>query len=79
VLDVRRVDEVAAGTLPGALHIPLPELPDRVTEVPADRPVWVHCASGYRASIAASVLDAAGLDVVLIDDDFSNLAEGSLA
>ncbi len=78
VLDVRRIDEVAAGALPGAVHIPLPELHDRVTEVPAERPIWVHCASGYRAGIAASVLDAAGLDVVLIDDDFSNLPEALL-
>jgi rhodanese-related sulfurtransferase len=40
----------------------------------------VHCASGYRASIAASLLDRAGRDVVLIDDDFENakdlLADG---
>jgi rhodanese-related sulfurtransferase len=39
--------------------------------VPAG-PVWVHCASGYRSSIAASYLDRAGISVVLIDDDFDN-------
>ena len=78
VLDVRRVDEVAEGALPGSWHIPLPELPDRVTEVPTDRPVWVHCLSGFRASVAASLLDAAGRDVVLVDDDLENLPEGSL-
>jgi glyoxylase-like metal-dependent hydrolase (beta-lactamase superfamily II)/rhodanese-related sulfurtransferase len=78
VLDVRRVDEVATGRLPGALNIPLPELRGRLGEVPAGKPVWVHCLSGYRASIAASLLDAAGLDVVLVDDDLENVPADSL-
>jgi rhodanese-related sulfurtransferase len=39
--------------------------------VPADRPVWVHCAAGYRASIAASLLARAGREVVLVDDDLA--------
>jgi len=78
VLDVRRDDEVAGGALPGSLHIPLPELRERVGEVPGGTPVWVHCASGYRASIAASVLDAAGHEVVLVDDDIANLPAGAL-
>ena len=34
--------------------------------------VWVHCAGGYRASVAASVLDAAGRTLVAIDDSFDN-------
>ena len=34
--------------------------------------VWVHCASGYRASVAASLLDAAGRSLVAIDDSFEN-------
>jgi rhodanese-related sulfurtransferase len=33
--------------------------------------VWVHCAAGYRASVAASVLHATGRRVVVIDDDFA--------
>ncbi|MGF7237620.1 MAG: rhodanese-like domain-containing protein, partial [Frankia sp.] len=48
--------------------IPLHSLLDRLDEVPPGR-LWVHCASGFRASIAASLLDRAGLDVVYIDDD----------
>jgi hydroxyacylglutathione hydrolase len=78
VLDVRRVDEVADGALPGSLHVPLPELRDRLAEVPQGAPIWVHCLSGYRASIAASVLDAAGHDVVLVDDDLASLPAGAL-
>jgi rhodanese-related sulfurtransferase len=38
----------------------------------------VHCASGFRASIAASLLDRSGFDVVLIDDAFTNAAGAGL-
>lgn len=75
VLDVRRRDEWEAGHLDGALHIPLDQLEDRMHEVPADGPVWVHCESGFRASIAASLVDRAGLEVVAIDDAWENAAE----
>ena len=75
VLDVRRRDEWAAGHLDGAVHIPLDELEDRTDEVPARRPVWVHCASGFRASIAASLLDRAGREVVAIHDDWDEAAK----
>ncbi|WP_218004897.1 MBL fold metallo-hydrolase [Actinomadura macra] len=69
VLDVRRDDERAAGSLPGSTHIPLHSLTSRLDEVPPGE-VWVHCATGYRASIAASLLDRAGREVVLIDDTY---------
>ncbi|OFJ51129.1 MBL fold metallo-hydrolase [Mycolicibacterium grossiae] len=70
VLDVRQSQEFAASRIPGAVNIPLHELPDRIDELP-DGQVWVHCASGYRSSIAASLLDRANRRVVLIDDDYS--------
>ncbi|MGB2569919.1 MBL fold metallo-hydrolase [Micromonospora citrea] len=60
VLDVRNVGEREQGAVAGSLHIPLAELPRRLDEVPADRPVVVHCAGGYRSSVAASLLRAAG-------------------
>ncbi len=66
VLDVRRSDEYAAGHLQGALNIALHELLDHLHHVP-DGQLWVHCASGARASIAASVLARAGFDVVLVN------------
>ncbi|MHB1596351.1 MAG: MBL fold metallo-hydrolase [Streptosporangiaceae bacterium] len=69
LLDVRRDSEWDAARIAGAVHIPLHELPRRIGDVP-DGEVWVHCQAGYRASIAASLLDAAGRNVVLIDDDF---------
>ena len=60
VLDVRRPLEWATSHIDGALYIPLHELPGRLGEVPG-LPVWVHCQGGYRASVAASLLQAAGL------------------
>ncbi|HEY7948226.1 MAG TPA: rhodanese-like domain-containing protein [Acidimicrobiales bacterium] len=71
VLDVRRDDERRQGHISGSAHIPLHSLLEQMVEVPTGR-LWVHCASGYRASIAASLLDRAGCDVVLIDDAFDN-------
>jgi glyoxylase-like metal-dependent hydrolase (beta-lactamase superfamily II)/rhodanese-related sulfurtransferase len=69
VLDVRRPDEWRAGHLAGAVHIPFWEVEGRTGEVPAGE-AWVHCASGFRASIAASLLDRAGRRVVHVDDDW---------
>jgi len=69
VLDVRRPDEWDAGHLAAAVHIPFWELEDRLAEVPRGE-VWVHCAGGFRASISASILDRAGRQVVLVDDDW---------
>ncbi|MBU8861364.1 MULTISPECIES: MBL fold metallo-hydrolase [unclassified Micromonospora] len=60
VLDVRNAGEREQGAVDGSLHIPLAELTHRLGEVPAGRPVVVHCAGGYRSSVAASLLRAAG-------------------
>ena len=73
VLDVRRADEWQAGHLAGAVHIPFWELEGRSGEVPGGE-VWVHCASGFRASIASSLLDRAGRRVVHVDDDWEQAA-----
>lgn len=77
VLDVRQSDEFVGSHIDGAVNIPLHELIDRVRGLPAGE-VWVHCASGYRASIAASILDRHGLGVVLIDDEFGKAEELNL-
>jgi len=73
ILDVRRHDEVGQGRLYKAVHIPFYELEERMDEVPPG-PVWVHCAGGFRAALAASLLDRAGREVVLIDDDWSKVS-----
>lgn len=77
ILDVRRNLERAESRIDGALHIPLHELLGRVDEIPAGE-LWVHCAAGYRASIAASILLARGRRVVAVDDDYTNAAGAGL-
>ncbi len=74
VLDVRRDDERADEAIPGSSHIPIHALLERLDEVPPGK-LWVHCASGYRASICASLLAREGHDVVLVDDEFENAVE----
>ncbi len=71
VLDVRRTDEHDKARINDAVNVPLHELWHRLEEVPAGE-VWVHCAGGYRASVAASMLAAAGRSLVAIDDTFDN-------
>ena len=73
LLDVRRPDEWAVGHLAGAVHIPFYELNERLDEVPEGE-VWVYCASGFRSTIASSILDRAGRDCVLIDDQWERAA-----
>jgi hydroxyacylglutathione hydrolase len=77
VLDVRRAQEFRDARIEGAVNIPIHELPRRVADVP-DGEVWVHCAAGYRASVAASFLAAAGRTLVAIDDDFENAESAGL-
>ncbi|MET7290491.1 MBL fold metallo-hydrolase [Streptomyces sp. NPDC005573] len=77
VLDVRRASERAGGFIDGSVHIPVHELHGRVGEVPPGV-VWVHCAGGMRAAIAASLLDAAGRAVVAVDDGFGAAADAGL-
>lgn len=60
VLDVRQPGEWQSGHVPGARHIPGGELMERHGEVPRDQPVAVYCGSGYRSSVAASLLKARG-------------------
>jgi glyoxylase-like metal-dependent hydrolase (beta-lactamase superfamily II)/rhodanese-related sulfurtransferase len=77
VLDVRRNEEWNGGHVTDAVHIPLHELLARIDEVP-DGELWVHCGTGYRASIASSILAAAGHDVVLVNDDYANAADSGV-
>jgi hydroxyacylglutathione hydrolase len=67
VLDVRECWEFEESHHPDALHIPFYELGSRVAEIPPG-PVWVYCATGNRAAVAASLLARHGRDSVLLDD-----------
>lgn len=67
ILDVRQpIEWRDDGAIPGSQRIFVADLPGRLAEIPADRPVTVLCKSGSRASMAASILDAAGRDVHLV-------------
>ncbi|MGW2267458.1 MBL fold metallo-hydrolase [Streptomyces koyangensis] len=77
VLDVRRDSERAGRRIEGSLHIPLHTLAGRLGELP-EGPVWVHCAGGMRAAIAASLLDAAGHEVVAVDDSLDHAEAAGL-
>jgi glyoxylase-like metal-dependent hydrolase (beta-lactamase superfamily II)/rhodanese-related sulfurtransferase len=60
VVDVRNPGEFALGSIPGAVSVPVGQLPARLDELDRDAPTVVFCAGGYRSSVAASVLRQAG-------------------
>ena len=71
IIDVRAPYEWSEGHIPGAIHIPLAELPEKAAQLAeAGNPVAVHCKGGGRSSIAASILRAKGIASV------SNISEG---
>ena len=63
IVDVRSPEEWGEGHIPGAQHIFLPEIEERSSELKKSKPVAVYCDSGYRASLACSILQAEGFDV----------------
>jgi hydroxyacylglutathione hydrolase len=65
VVDTRDEHEWTAGHVPGAVHLYVPDVAHRAGEIPTEAPVAVHCASGYRAGIAASLLEQAGLKRII--------------
>lgn len=64
LVDVRNAGEVALGTIDDAVNVPMATFLERHAELEPSRPTVVFCAGGYRSSIAASVLRAAGFDDV---------------
>ena len=60
LIDVRTPDEYALGTIPGAINIPLDDMRERMSEIPADRPVWLFCGVGLRGYLASNILKANG-------------------
>ena len=73
VLDVRTPREREQKHIAGSITMPLNHLAERLSELPANRPLLVHCAGGYRSSIAASILQQNGFT------DVSEIAGGIAA
>lgn len=65
MLDVRNNDEVAAGMLPDAVHIPLGELSARLSELDRKKEIYLYCRSGNRTQMAFDVLKQAGFENVI--------------
>ena len=61
VLDIRAPGEWSAKHLRGSINLPLTQLQERIEEVPRNRRIAVHCAGGYRSSIAVSILSKHGI------------------
>jgi len=66
LIDVRNPDEYAQGHIPGAHLIPLPELTERLAEVPSGRQVHVVCQSGGRSAQGAELLVQHGISAVSV-------------
>ncbi len=64
VLDVRTPREWQETHIPGSVNLPLNRLSHQLDQVPRDRPVVVHCASGYRSAIAVSLMERQGFQDV---------------
>ena len=62
---MRDRDEYEAGHIPGSLHVPFGELPERHGELPRDRPVAAICSGGKRSGMAASILQREGFEQVI--------------
>jgi hydroxyacylglutathione hydrolase len=70
VLDVRRNSERHASHIEGTVHIPLHELKSRISELPKDKEIWVHCAGAYRAAGSLGILESTGFKPVLINESY---------
>jgi rhodanese-related sulfurtransferase len=67
LLDVREADEWAAGRAPGARHLPMSQLTERISEVPADEPLYVVCRSGGRSARVVAYLAQQGYPAVNVE------------
>jgi rhodanese-related sulfurtransferase len=78
LVDVRADHEWETGHLPGAVHIPLDELPARVEEIDKDRPVILYCRGGNRSTMATVALAEAGYDAAKLTEGATGWEEEGL-
>ncbi len=78
VLDVRFAHEWRSGHIDGARNVALPDISSVLSVLPRNEEIWVHCAAGFRAAIATSLLSASGFRPVLVDDVLDNAVAAGL-
>jgi len=76
VLDVRNPDETQSGTIKGAIQVPEPQLAVRLSEIPKDRKVLVHCSTGVRAEMAYHSLKDKGYQIAFLGGEIAILDTG---
>jgi rhodanese-related sulfurtransferase len=76
ILDVRTAEEYARGHFPGAVHMPAEEVGRRAGELPKDRPILVHCATGARAEMAYDAAKEKGVSVRFLRAEVEFSPEG---
>ena len=68
-MDVRNVSELKQGKpFKNSISIPLPEVRNRVSEIPTDKPIVVHCAGGYRSAAGSSIIKSSLNGKVVVYD-----------
>lgn len=70
LLDVRQPEEVALGKIQGSLNIPLPQLRDRLSELPANKPIYITCQVGLRGYLAVRILTQKGFQAINLDGGY---------
>ena len=65
LLDIRNPREWAARHIDGSVNVPLNHLQEHIAEIPRDRRIAIHCARGYRSSIASSILQQYGITMLI--------------
>lgn len=71
ILDVRKATEYEESHIDGAMNIAHTRLLDRISEIPHDKKIYVHCMTGARSAVAAAFLQSEGYDVAQVDDIFT--------
>ncbi len=79
ILDVRTESENGAGHIPGSILIPVDQLRTRITEIPADREIIVHCKVGQRGHTATQLLRSHGINAVNLDGGYLTWKSGTTA
>jgi rhodanese-related sulfurtransferase/glyoxylase-like metal-dependent hydrolase (beta-lactamase superfamily II) len=80
IVDVRKPSEYDAEHLLGAVNVPLNFINDHMDDVPTNKPVYIHCAGGYRSMIASSILKARGYqNLINVEGGFTAIKETDMA